>query len=155
MCTCIVSLRPICWLLSSWCFFCIRRAAHISANGDANRYGYVHGDGYGYRSLRPSRSVKQHVFLASKVTGYEPGGRNHLHLFYKLYFYFTIFESLRNPNPHDYPLPGNTRINKTKPQHHHRRSHTSLPSLRSLLSLLFIMSTKIFKTDFSMIPFLY
>ena len=56
-----------------------------------------------YRSLRPSRSVKQHGFLASKVTGYEPGCRNHLHLFYKLYFYFTIFESLRKPNPHDYP----------------------------------------------------
>ena len=54
--TCIVSLssicslRPVCWLLSSWCFVCIRRAAHISANRYANRYRYRYEYGYGYRS---------------------------------------------------------------------------------------------------------
>jgi hypothetical protein len=38
MCTCIVSLRAVCWLLSSWCFVSIRKAAHICANGYANGY---------------------------------------------------------------------------------------------------------------------
>jgi len=46
----VCSLRPVCWLLSSWCSVCIRRVAHISANRDANGYRYGYGSGYGYGS---------------------------------------------------------------------------------------------------------
>jgi hypothetical protein len=50
---------------------------------------------------------------------------------------------------------GNTRINKSKTQHHYHRCHISLPSLSSLSSLLclfFTISIQTFETDFSTEP---
>jgi hypothetical protein len=70
-------------------------------------YVYAYGRLYIYGPLaleiERTNQANQEVTKPYKVTGYEPGGRNHLSLLYKLYFYFTIFQSLKNPNPYNYP----------------------------------------------------
>ena len=76
-----------------WCISCqsmlvrIWQIVHIWASGPRDR------------------EANQQVTEPSKVTGYEPSSRNHLSLLYKLYFYITIFQSLKNPNPYNYPWP--------------------------------------------------
>ena len=57
---------------------------------------------YGPLALEIDKPIKKSL-NHQKVTGYEPGGRNHLSLLYKLYFYITIFQSLKNLNPYNYP----------------------------------------------------
>ena len=72
-------------------------ASHVRA------YAYAYGRLYIYgpRALKIEKLINKSE--PAKVTGYEPGGRNHLSLLYKLYFYITIFQCLKNPDPYNYP----------------------------------------------------